>query len=557
MLYDWQFNDPNSSEDATDVGDPIYKYTTYGSYDVDLNIMLAAYPKFVFTKTKTLNVTPVPSISFKVYNACENSPVTIVNDTKLPAGVVGTITYAWNFGGAGTGDPITTKSPKFTYDKAGGYQVTLTATSNGCTSTLTKNANQFANPVAAFIKKGNCNLEEVEFINNSTISLGNTGYAWDFGDNGISNLANPTHVFQTPGTKTVKLKAISEFGCEDESEVTFNLAESPKADFTYSDPCNLTQVQFTREGSIPAGVNSIYEWDFNGEATSTNENPKHLFSTIGFKDVSLIVRSANGCSDVITKSFPVKLQSKADFAAIDVCEGEEVVFTNKSEVAAGDLSYEWRFGNGDNSNKTSPKQMYNINGSTKTYLVTLVANVLGGCSDSITKPVTVNAKSDASFTTSISGRNVSFVPTTTDVNNNYNWRFGNGGRSNEMSPTYVYENVDQADFEACLAIINGAGCLSETCNNVSIDLVSVTDATLQKIKIYPNPSTGLVNIQLQEDNGEVELIVMDTKGSNIITQNIDHVQTYQLNLSDFAEGVYYLMISNDKGTSTSKLTITH
>jgi len=557
MLYDWQFNDPNSNEDATDVGDPIYKFATYGSYSVDLNVMIAAYPKFVFTETKTIKVTPVPTISFKVYNACENSPVSIVNDTKLPAGIVGTISYVWNYGGAGSGDPVTTKSPNYTYTKAGGYQVTLTATSNGCASTLTKNANQFANPVASFNKIGTCNLEKVEFTNNSTISLGNTGYTWDFGDNGISNLANPSHVFQTPGSKTVKLTAISEFGCEDESEVTFNLAESPKAEFTYSDACNLTQVEFTREGTIPTGVNSIYEWDFSGEATSTNENPKHLFNTLGFKDVTLIVRSANGCSDVITKSFPVKLQSKADFAVIDVCEGEEVVFTNQSTVAAGGLSYEWRFGNGDNSNKTSPKLMYNVNGSTKTYLVTLVANVLSGCSDSITKPVTVNAKSDASFTTNVSGRTVSFTPTTNDVNSNYNWRFGNGGRSTQTSPTHIYENIDNAEFKACLAIINGAGCLSETCNTVSIDLVSVTDATLQKIKMYPNPTTGVVTIQLEAESGDVEMNIMDSKGSKIMTQTFDQAQTYQLDLADFVEGVYFIMISNDKGTSTDKLTIIH
>jgi PKD repeat protein len=556
QLYDWQFNDPNSDDDATDVGDPIYKFTTYGSYDVDLNIRLAAYPKFVFTKTRTIKVTPVPAISFKVYNACENSPINIVNDTKLPAGVAGTITYTWNYGGAGTGDPVTTKSPKFTFAKAGGYQVTLTATSNGCTSTLTKNANQFANPEASFTKSGTCNLEEIDFTNSTTIALGNTGYTWDFGDNTISNLANPTHVFQTPGSKTVQLKAISEFGCESDATVTFNLAESPKADFTYSDACNLTQVEFKREGTIPTGVNSIYEWDFSGETTSTNENPKHLFNTLGFKDVTLIVRSANGCSDAITKSFPVKLQSKADFSAIDVCEGEEVIFTNQSAVAAGDLSYEWRFGNGGNSNKTSPKQLYNVNGSTKTYLVTLVANVLGGCSDSITKPVTVNAKSDASFSTSVSGRTVSFVPTTTDVNNSYNWRFGNGGRSNEITPTHVYENIDNGDFTACLAIINGSGCLSETCKSVTIDLVSVTDATLQKIKMYPNPSTGIVNIQLDSDNGEVSMKIADTKGSQLMSSTFNQAQNYQLDLSDFAEGVYYITLSNSNGTITNKITIT-
>ncbi len=363
ILYDWQFNDPNNNEDATDVGDPVFKYSSYGSYTTDLNVSLAAYPKFKFSKSIAVTVTPVPTIDFKVYNACEKLPITIVNDTKLPVGVVGNITYTWNFGGAGSGDPVSTKSPKYTYSKAGGYQITLTAVSNGCASTLTKNANQFALPKASFTKSGTCNLEEINFTNNSSIAIGNTGFTWDFGDNSISNVKEPKHIFQTPGAKTVKLMAISEFGCKDSSSVTFNLAESPKADFTYSDPCNLTAVKFSRTGTVPTGVNSIYEWDFSGETTSTNENPSHLFNTLGFKDVSLIVRSANGCTDQITKSFPVKLQSKAAFTTIDVCEGQEVAFTNASTVAAGNLVYEWRFGDGNTSLKTSPKHSYNVNGT--------------------------------------------------------------------------------------------------------------------------------------------------------------------------------------------------
>ncbi len=68
----------------------------------------------------------------------------------------------------------------YKYPAPGGYKVTLTASLKGCAASLTKNANQFAKPVADFSVSGTCNLEDIEFMNASTIAIGNTGYNWDF-----------------------------------------------------------------------------------------------------------------------------------------------------------------------------------------------------------------------------------------------------------------------------------------------------------------------------------------------------------------------------------------
>ncbi len=68
------------------------------------------------------------------------------------------------------------------------------------------------------------------------------------------------------GSKTVKLTATSEFGCESAITKTIVLDESPVADFTWDAACNLTPINFTRTGSVPnGGINSSMTWDFNGE----------------------------------------------------------------------------------------------------------------------------------------------------------------------------------------------------------------------------------------------------------------------------------------------------
>jgi PKD repeat protein len=444
-----------------------------------------------------------------------------------------------------------------TYSKAGGYRVTLVASSSGCVATLEKNANQFAKPKASFTKSGTCNLEDIMFTNKSTIALGNTGYKWNFNDGGISNLENPSHVFNTPGSKTVKLYAISEFGCVDSTQLSFTLNESPMADFNYSDPCNLTATKFTRTGTIPSGTSSIYEWDFSGEGVSTNENPSYKFAAQGLKNVTLVVRSANGCADAITQTFNVKLQAKADFTGKDVCEGEAVAFTNKSSVAQGELVYEWRFGNGNTSQKTSPKYDYGISGQTKTFLVTLVANVPGGCSDSITRPVTINAMSNPNFTINRQGRTIVCTPADNDPIIIRNWRFGEGSRSTDLAPVHTYSNVDKGTFQVCLGVINTAGCLSESCKEVTIDLTSVQDVQNSNINVYPNPSNGRFVVSLSHPQPGLQIAVYNLLGELVYQLNpVQAANQYQLDMSQYANGVYVVQVKNGGNTSSQKITLT-
>jgi PKD repeat protein len=459
VVWDWHFNDPDATaEDVSDISDPIHNYTTFGTHTIDLVARLFDYPKFEFTLSKTVEVSPVPAVDFKVENACEDEDLTFNNLTSLPAGITGTIDYTWDFGDGSA--PVNTQSDApqtHQYQNAGGYSATLTASFNGCAASVIKNANQFARPVADFTQSGLCNLEEIQFTNASTIEIGGIGYKWDFGDNSVSRSENPTHAFANAGSQTVKLIAESEFGCTDEKSVNFTLEQSPKADFDFSDPCNLNAVEFTNTTNEPSGFNTIYAWDFSGEATSTNPNPSHLFDGTGVKTVTLTASSDNGCSDMVSKEFLVKLQAKADFVANSVCEGENVVFTNKSTVAAGNLDYLWRYGDGSTDNLTSPEHLYTLAtpGQSESFVVTLVAIVPGGCSDSISQTVTVNALSDPSFDAVAEGRELVISnQATQDATMTYNWRFGGYGRSSDVTPTFRFDNVDEATVEVCLGLIN-------------------------------------------------------------------------------------------------------
>jgi PKD repeat protein len=558
MLQSWDFDDPDASvlNDTSDIADGFWDYTTYGTADVSLTVWNGVYPKFKYNETKTVTVTPKPELDFKVLNACEGTAIQFNNNSVLPGNTGGTINYSWNFG---DGNTSMAESPTHVYSTPGQRVVTLTGVSNGCVSRLSKNAYQFEKPEANFTSIGACNFEDIEFVNASTIpNDGRMGYSWDFGDGGISRQPSPMHAFATPGSKTVTLKATSEFGCEDTYTASITLAESPEADFEWDAACNLTPVQFTRTGSVPGdGSGSTYSWDFNGMGMSGDENPSYLFSEIGPKNVTLTINDLNGCSSSITKELNVVLQAVADFEVADVCEGSDAVFTNKSTVAAGNLDYVWNFGapSGATSTDLSPRFAYPVTGQTRIVNVTLQANVPGGCSDEVTKSLTVNATPDADFEADVEGRTVIITgPAGNDI---YQWTFGDGGKSTDENPVYTYSNVDQGTFEVCLGTRN-AECWSENCETITINLVGIEDLTVNNamINVYPNPSNGAFTLEVSEASEDAVIKIADILGNEVSFGVVDNLNgKYSINLEGVAAGVYFVQVKNGDFYATKRITV--
>jgi len=551
MLTNWEFDDPDPAvtDDNSDIKDGFWKYTTYGNdVYVKMTVSNGVYPKFTYVDVDTIVVTPKPLVDFKVLNACEGSPITVKNNTTLP--VSSKITYAWDFAGEYT---TTDVDPSYTFATPGQRKISVTATANGCFASLTKNAYQFEMPTAGFTSEGECNFVNVDFKNSSTIENGaNMGYAWDFAGEGISREQNPAFAFGTPGTKTVTLTATSEFGCVNVFTKDIVLQESPEADFTWDAACNLTPINFTITGSLPnGGANSSYEWDFAGEGDATRADPSHLFSKVGPKIVRLTISDLNGCSSSTVKEVNVVLQAVADFEAGSICEGEEAVFTNKSTVAAGDLTYEWTFGDGATSSDLSPTHLYT---ESKSFNVKLKAIVDGGCSDEVTYPIVVNPSPDASFTLTKDGRTV--VCDGPAGNDLYRWTFGDGSKDDSEDPTYTFENVDQGTFTVCLATKKGE-CWNDECEDITINLAGIENLTQNDdmINVYPNPTTGKFNVTV-ENAGEVVVKVGDILG-NVLDVNVtDNLNgTYSVDLSVVADGVYFVQVKNGDYFATKRITV--
>ncbi len=547
LLNKWNFGTGNPADTSTDA-DVVFTFPTSGTYNVTLTTTTVPYG-YTNSTTIPVVVTEIPKIGFKVFNACLGDSVSFVNSTTISTG---SIAYKWDLG---NGTFSTKSNPKNKYPVAGGYKVTLTATSNGCSQTLTRNAQQFARPVARYaVSSVLCDKTDITFTNGSTIPIGNMGYNWSFGDGTVTNFANPVHSYTSPGTKIVKMKVISEFGCADSLTKSITLSEAPSANFTTGAVCNLSPTVFNFTGTKPAGAISSFSWDFAGESTSFSENPSKVFSSVGKKMVTLTVTSNNGCSDMISKEVNVKLQSKADFSVADVCEDEDAVFTNKSLVSSGNLLYNWKFGDGKSSAAQSPRYQYFINNISQTFNVTLVAVVPGGCSDSVTKQVTVNAKPISDFNYQTGGRLVNFSATQAG-NTTYKWDFSDGGTALTQNAQYHYLNYPSGKYIVCLSVFNAAGCFSQTCKEVTISGSIDKLSMLIGVKIYPNPTKGNFTVALEDPKSDISITVYNLLGDVIkVIETSTLKSVYSIDLNT-ANGIYLIKITNGGLISTSKITI--
>ncbi|MBP7808464.1 MAG: T9SS type A sorting domain-containing protein [Bacteroidia bacterium] len=75
--------------------------------------------------------------------------------------------------------------------------------------------------------------------------------------------------------------------------------------------------------------------------------------------------------------------------------------------------------------------------------------------------------------------------------------------------------------------------------------------------VYPNPSSGLVTINLAPSKHGAIITVIDAMGKTVYTENVKNgsFEKYSLNLEGFAKGIYSVNISRPTGVETKKIII--
>jgi len=84
------------------------------------------------------------------------------------------------------------------------------------------------------------------------------------------------------------------------------------------------------------------------------------------------------------------------------------------------------------------------------------------------------------------------------------------------------------------------------------EALSVADYPFSSIKIYPNPSKGILNIDLENDNHETIYTLYDIQGRLILNKKSNN-SSEKLNLETFSNGIYMLTIENKGSKMIQKI----
>jgi PKD repeat protein len=313
------------------------------------------------------------------------------------------VAWSWSFGdGTSSGE----QNPSHTYAAGGSYTVSLTVTDDY------GNASAPHSEVVSVVDPNNqapvadfdawCGENFCSFTNRSADPDGTiVASSWDYGDGYGSTSQNAFHIYNAPGTYTVRLTVTDNDGAASTTSTDVTLPPgsanaAPTADFTYSCSafvCDFTDTSTDADGSVVA-----WSWDFGDGNGSTAQSPSHTYAVAGTYTVTLTVTDDAGDSST-PRSATVSVSDEpnqapvADFSAS--CGQNYCFFTNLSADVDGTIvASSWAYGDGYGSTARDPFHIYDAPG---TYTVTLTVHDDDGASattsQNVTVPPTTNALS--------------------------------------------------------------------------------------------------------------------------------------------------------------------
>ena len=453
-------------------------------------------------------------------------------DVSFPQGDI--TNWTWSFG---DGETSTEQNPSHTYAFEGTYNVSLQIVTPNCSSTTTM-------PLQVIPDTSGCNCS--------------ADYA-------------PVCV-ATPGGEIIEFPNECMAICEGFTPNMFVQCDSMIYDFCdamfcyESDDNNALEVIF-HDFSFSFSTITGWAWDFGDGATSTEQNPTHLYADYGVYPVSLTITTEDGCSATGTMEVwlednaPCNCSAEYNPVCVQLPSGETVPFWNACEAAcygftdyvacdsvatndceaffgyyqdflANDLTvnfedysyastditaWVWDFGDGATSTEQNPTHTYTADGE---YTVTLVITS-GNCTSTTSEPVFVgdftipdcqaffwpfpdSAGTDLTY---------DFYDLSLGAPTTWAWDFGDGNTSTEQNPTHTYAAA--GTYTVSLAV-SGPNCQS------SFELILDTDEFFTS----PNTSTSN-NVQalftpvIDLDNNSVYFKNQSTSTTNItdITYN--------------------------------------
>ncbi len=300
--------------------------------------------------------------------------------------------------------------------------------------------------------------------------------------------------------------------------------------FTFAD--GSTQNNITSQVIYTSSLSTINGCD-SAITTTVNVNPNYVQSdaysvctgsSFTFADGSTLnnitsqvvytstLSTINGCDSAITTTVNVN---------------PTYALNNSFTVCAGSS---FTFADGSTQNNITSQVVY-----------TSTLSTINGCDSAITTTVMVDQPN-----TNVTGLNETLTATLTGAT--YQWLDCSNGFALLPGATNQSYTATANGSYAVSVTINGC---TDTSNCFVISSVGINSPQENAFQIYPNPSHDIVNISTGDaTTGTIEL--MDLSGKIIFSKTFTG-STTTIDLSAFANGVYFVNMYTDKGKSVARL----
>ncbi len=375
------------------------------------------------------------------------------------------LSYLWDFGDGS--DKKSGAQAQHTYNKPGIYPVVLSVNDDKRQNNSEDRASLVVRinepPVAdAGLDKVSCAGSNVVFDGASSYD-GKGGllkYNWGFGDGTTGTGLNPTKVYKTGGTYSVKLKVEDNTGLfcgKDEDEMIIKVVESPVANAGQDmQACANSTVSFNGSKSTDSdGLVNSYFWDFGDDNNGGGATPAHAYTKAGIYNVKLTITGDQiqqcDSSDSDFVKVTVLAAPIAQILAVDhVALTETVVFDGSNSSAGPDTitNWLWDFGDGTTSDGEVVEHQYAKPGKYDISL-TIQSNAKSACNSTYVKAVVlVNAspvaKAGSNQQVEINDIVAFDASRSTDSDGgiiNYFWDFGDGTEQSGVRVDHQYKKA--------------------------------------------------------------------------------------------------------------------
>jgi chitodextrinase len=228
--------------------------------------------------------------------------------------------------------------------------------------------------------------------------------------------------------------------------------------------------------------------------------------------------------------------SRITVANAEMCDGVRSFGINST---ADVDSWSWDFGDGHTSTEANPEHTLGHNGIH--HIEVTICNG-EGCEtlETMIYSNKLTPEIDAPDTVA-PGQEVHFHGLTEEATH-WHWDFGNGETADHATPMTIYEEPGWHDVQISLINMD----VHETCDAshthsiyVDANLTNTRNATVQDFTVFPNPTTGQLNIRGLEALGDgYEIRIHSAVGQLVKAQSL----TPALSIAELPSGIYVLEV---------------